>query len=142
MIKFLLFIFIFNGLKLSIGISEISNKNRIIRISRELIADKIKETTKTWLKDNLVLKDVELPIKIWKSKEGDLIGVTSDLLDKSDLAKNLYLRNGDVILSINNDPIRNVQDLVDIFIKYSTAKFFRTSLLREGKIQTLTYYLE
>ena len=73
---------------------------------------------------------------------GQPAGITATGLNDVPLAKTLDLHDGDVLQSINNEPIDGEGKIVELIGKYQNATSFRLGILRDGKPRVITYNLQ
>ena len=76
---------------------------------------------------------------LYKDANGKVAGITAENISDVPLAKQLGLKNGDVLQTVNNEKIDSEQKVVDMLQKYQRANSFRIGILRNGKIQNITY---
>jgi type II secretory pathway component PulC len=73
---------------------------------------------------------------------GKVIGVTASNISQVPIASKLGLSDGDVLQTVNNEPIDSEQKIMEMVQKYRNANTFRIGVLRGGKPTVLTYSLE
>jgi S1-C subfamily serine protease len=73
---------------------------------------------------------------------GNVLGITSDSLGGISIAREVGLRNGDIIQSVNGIPIVSEASLFDLADRLQGQSTFVARLLRNGKPATLTVRLE
>lgn len=73
---------------------------------------------------------------------GKVMGITATNLEAIPIAKSLNLKNGDVLQSVNNEPIDSESKIIEIVTKYRDTSSFSVNILRNGKSMTMTYNLE
>lgn len=79
--------------------------------------------------------------KLYRDASGRVAGITADDISDVPLAKSLGLENGDVLQTVNNEKIDSEQKILEMVQKYQNANSFRIGILRNGKIQNITYNL-
>ena len=110
-----------------------SSKNQTINISRNEIARDLVQNF-----DEIAN---QINIEEYKDKNGKVIGLTASNLDSVPLAKKLGIQDGDVLTSINNEPIDSVDKVFEIVEKSRNQSTFRISILRDGKPKQIYYRL-
>jgi TPR repeat protein/beta-lactamase regulating signal transducer with metallopeptidase domain len=80
--------------------------------------------------------------QIAKGEKSNVTGITSDNFASVPLAREVGLKNGDVINTVNGITIDSDQKLMEIFTKFSNASTFRLGITRNGSPQMLTFNLE
>ena len=76
-----------------------------------------------------------------KDAAGNVIGVTADEISKYPLAQKLGLQDGDVLQTVNNEPIDSQAKILEIINKHQNASSFRIGILRDGRPRIVTYNL-
>ncbi|MFH1881513.1 MAG: hypothetical protein ABIL62_02220 [Planctomycetota bacterium] len=72
---------------------------------------------------------------------GQIEGLRITGLDKILLARDLLLKSGDIIRAVNGHPLNSKQRAYEIFKKARKLPIMKIELLRDGKTETLLYYL-
>jgi len=72
---------------------------------------------------------------------GQIEGIRITGLDKILLARDLLLKSGDIICAVNGHPLNNKRRAYEIFKKARKLPIMKIELLRDGKTETLLYYL-
>lgn len=80
-----------------------------------------------------------IDIKVVKDDKGKIQGVTTDNIEDIELAAELGLQNGDVLTSINNEPVDSREKGAQILQKYRNASIFRLGILRDGRPMYINY---
>ncbi len=80
-----------------------------------------------------------IDIKVVKDDQGRVQGVTTDDIESIGLATDLGFKNGDVLTSINNEPVDSQEKGAQIVQKYRNASIFRIGILRDGQPQYINY---
>lgn len=78
----------------------------------------------------------------YRDAAGNVVGLTAQNISQVPLAQKLGLQDGDVLQSINNEPIDSEQKVMELFQRYRNASAFRIGILRNGRPQIITYRLE
>ncbi len=72
---------------------------------------------------------------------GQIEGLRITGLDKILIARDLLLKSGDIIRAVNGHPLNSKRRAYEIFKKARKLPIMRIELLRDGKTETLLYYL-
>ncbi len=80
-----------------------------------------------------------LNVKVVNDESGRPKGITTDNIENFETARELGLKNGDVLVSLNNEPVDSKERAIEVLKKYRNASLFRVGLLRGGQMQYLTY---
>ena len=80
-----------------------------------------------------------IDVKVVKDDQGRVLGVTTDNIESIALAAELSFKNGDVLTSINNEPVDSQEKGAQILQKYRNASIFRIGILRDGQPQYINY---
>ena len=80
--------------------------------------------------------------EMYRDQTGKVIGVTANNISQVPLAKKLGLRDGDVLQNVNGEAIDSEQKIMEMVQKYRNSTSFRIGLMRNGKVQNVTYRLE
>ena len=80
-----------------------------------------------------------IDIRVVKDDKGKIQGVTTDNIEDIELAAELGLKNGDVLTSINNEPVDSREKGAQIVQKYRNASIFRLGILRNGQPMYINY---
>jgi type II secretory pathway component PulC len=80
-----------------------------------------------------------LNVSVVTGNDGKVQGITTDNIEQYPIAQELGFRNGDVLVSVNNEPVTSREEAVNIVRKYEGASIFRVGILRGGQMQYLTY---
>ena len=80
-----------------------------------------------------------IDIQVVKDDKGRVQGVTTDNIESIELANELGFKNGDVLISINNEPVDSREKGAQIVQKYRNASIFRIGILRNGQPLTINY---
>lgn len=79
---------------------------------------------------------------MYYDSNGKIAGITASNLESIPLASKLDIRNGDVLQSVNNEPIDSEAKIMELVNKYRNSNIVRVGILRNGKPMTVTYRLE
>ena len=79
--------------------------------------------------------------QLYRNPNGDVIGVSARGIGDVPLARQLGLKEGDVLQTVNNERIDSEAKVLDMFQKYQNAGSFRVGILRNGKRKTITFDL-
>lgn len=77
-----------------------------------------------------------------KDARGRVTGITADNISNIPLARKLNLQDGDILQTINNEPVDSEEKIIEIINKYRNARSFRMGIMRNGRPTMLTYSLE
>ncbi len=80
--------------------------------------------------------------EMYRDANGRVIGVTAQNIGEVPLAKKLGLSDGDVLQTVNNEPITSEQKVLEMVQKYRNSSSFRVGIIRNGKPKVITYRLE
>lgn len=80
--------------------------------------------------------------EMYYDSNGKVAGITASDLESIPLASKLDIRNGDVLQSVNNEPIDSEAKVMELVNKYRSSNMVRIGILRDGKPITVTYRLE
>jgi type II secretory pathway component PulC len=72
-------------------------------------------------------------------ENGKTKGITTDNIENFETAKELGFKNGDVLVSLNNEPVDSKDKAVEVLKKYRNASLFRVGLLRDGQMMYKTF---
>lgn len=72
---------------------------------------------------------------------GQIEGLRITGLDKILLARDLLLKSGDIICAVNGHPLNSKRRAYEIFKRARKLPTMKIELLRDGKTETLLYYL-
>jgi hypothetical protein len=72
---------------------------------------------------------------------GQIEGLRITGLDRILLAKDLLLKSGDIIRTVNGQPLNSKRGAYKIFKRARKRPIMKVELLRDGKTETLLYYL-
>ncbi len=72
---------------------------------------------------------------------GQIEGIRITGLDKILLARDLLIKSGDIIRAVNGHPLNSKRRAYEIFKKARKLPIMKIELLRDGKTETLLYYL-
>ncbi len=88
--------------------------------------------------------DIVTQIKpeLYHDAQGNVAGITASNLEAIPIAKKLGVKDGDVLQTVNNEPIDSEDKIIELVNKYRNSSTFRIGLLREGKPVVVTYKLE
>lgn len=80
--------------------------------------------------------------EMYYDSNGKVAGITASNLESIPLASKLDVRNGDVLQSVNGEPIDSEAKVMELVNKYRDSNMVRVGILRDGKPVTVTYRLE
>jgi len=80
-----------------------------------------------------------LDIQVVNDEQGKPKGITVDDIESISVAKELGFKNGDVLTSINNEPVNSREKGAEIVNKYRNASIFRIGILRDGQPIYINY---
>lgn len=80
-----------------------------------------------------------LNVRVVKDENGKPLGVTTDNIESISVANELGFKNGDVLVSINNEPVDSRDKAAEVVRKYRNASIFRIGILRDGQPQYINY---
>ena len=80
-----------------------------------------------------------LDIQVVKDAQGRTQGITTDNIESISVANELGFKNGDVLTSINNEPVDSREKGAEIVNKYRNASIFRIGILRDGQSIYINY---
>lgn len=72
---------------------------------------------------------------------GQIEGLQISGLEKILIARDLFLRSGDIIRAVNGQPLNSKRGAYEIFKRARKLPIMKIELLRDGKTETLLYYL-
>lgn len=104
-----------------------------IKVNREAI---IKEALENYSQLATITPEVKT------DESGKVLGLTAQNISKYPMAKKLGFQDGDVLQTINNEPITSREQLLEIFQRYQNARAFRIGILRDGKPSVLMFDVE
>lgn len=78
-------------------------------------------------------------VRVVKDDNGKVQGVTTDNIESIALAGELGFKNGDILATINNEPIDSQEKAVEVLRKYQNASIFRVGIIRNGQPQNINY---
>ena len=79
---------------------------------------------------------------LYYDENGQVAGITASNIEEIPLADTLDLKDGDVLQTINNEPIDSEQAIIRLINKYRDSSMFRIGILRDGRPLARTYRLE
>ncbi|HOT50835.1 MAG TPA: type II secretion system protein N [Candidatus Hydrogenedentes bacterium] len=80
--------------------------------------------------------------ELYRDESGNIAGITANNIESVPLAKTLDVRNGDILQTVNNEPIDSQEKIMEIINKYRNSNTFRIGILRDGKPMVITYKLD
>lgn len=88
--------------------------------------------------------DIVTQIKpeLYRDANNNVAGITASNLNSIPLAGRLGVKDGDVLQSVNNEPIDSENKVVELIEKYRNANMIRVGILRNGRPVSLTIKLE
>ena len=114
-----------------LGASAAVSRPNLITLNRTEIQKK--------LEDQYAQVASTLDVQVVTGDDGTVQGITTDNVEQYDVARELGFQNGDVLVSINNEPVKSREDAVNVVKRYQDASIFRIGLLRGGHMQYITY---
>jgi len=78
-------------------------------------------------------------VEVVRDEGGNVTGITTEDIEAIDLATELGFENGDVLTSINNEPVTSAESGASIVRKYQNASIFRIGIVRDGQPQYINY---
>ena len=84
----------------------------------------------------------KVDVKEHKDKNGKVIGLTSSNISQIELAKELGLKDNDILTTMNNKPIDSTDSILNVLNNFSGTKNFRIGIIRNGKQTYLNYSLK
>lgn len=84
----------------------------------------------------------EIKPRLHRDETGKVVGITGDNLSRLPMADKLGVKDGDVLQSVNGEPIDSEQKVIELINKYRNAGMVSIGLLRDGKPETVTYRLK
>ncbi len=105
----------------------------LITLDREKITERLEE--------EYARVASRLNVRVVRDEKGEVQGITTDNIEQYDLAKELGFQNGDVLVSVNNEPVDSRESAVEVIQKYrdQNASLFRIGVLRNGQTQYINY---
>lgn len=88
--------------------------------------------------------DIVTQIKpeMYHDAEGNVAGITASNIGSIPIAQKLGIRDGDILQTVNNEPIDSQQKIIEMVNKYRNSNTFRIGILRDGKPTVITYKLD
>ena len=116
-----------------------SNRRPVAQRSQSVELDKAE------LVNELRVNYTELVSKVkpelYRDSSGRVAGITAADISDVPLAKKLGLKNGDVLQTVNNEKIDDPDKIMGLVQKYQNANSFQIGILRNGKVENITYNL-
>lgn len=110
----------------------------ILRFSRD---DSVKKFS-----DNMAALQSKLDVEVSRDSKGNVQGVTATNLSEypelKELAEEFGFQEGDILASVNGEPIDSQEKVYEIAEKYSDQLTFRITIIRGGKRIKLVYRFE
>ena len=122
---------------LSRPVSDTAGGSDTVITSAPAIQALTKIRTKAKCVETILRKAVIEPYLI----NGQIEGLRITGLDKILIARDLLLKSGDIIRAVNGHPLNSKQRAYEIFKKARKLPIMKIELLRDGKTETLLYYL-
>jgi len=85
---------------------------------------------------------IKVKPELSRDANGKVVGLTANNIGHIPIAKKLGLQDGDVLQTVNNEPIDSEAKVMEMISKYQNSNSFRIGLMRNGKPQSLTFKLE
>jgi general secretion pathway protein C len=109
-----------------------NNNTSNFEVTREIINSYVKDFDKIWK---------HIAIKEYK-RDGKIIGFKVYGLSKNSIFKELGLKKGDIITSVNNVELKTYQDAFDIYKNIEYIDDVQISILRKNKPMELEYEIK
>ncbi len=122
---------------LSRRVSDTAGGSDSVITSAPAIQALTKIRTKAKCVETILRKAVIEPYHI----NGQIEGLQITGLDKILIARDLLLKSGDIIRAVNGHPLNSKRRAYEIFKKARKLPIMKIELLRDGKTETLLYYL-
>jgi len=122
---------------LSRPVSDTAGGSDTVITSAPAIQALTKIRTKSKCVETILRKAVIEPYHI----NGQIEGLQITGLDKILIARDLLLKSGDIIRAVNGHPLNSKRRAYEIFKKARKLPIMKIELLRDGKTETLLYYL-
>lgn len=107
-------------------------RNQTITLSKKEISDQLNADYEKFA-STADIKVVE--------EDGKVKGITTDNIEDIPSAKRLGFKNGDVLVSVNNEKVTSVDQIQKIANKYQNAPTLRIGILRDNQPMTFNYRL-
>jgi type II secretory pathway component PulC len=107
--------------------------------ARLIIVDLDRAAITKKLEDEYARVASTMNVKVVNDESGRPKGITTDNIENYQVAQELGLKNGDVLVSLNNEPVDSRERAVEVLQKYRNASMFRVGLMRDGQLQYKTY---
>lgn len=122
------------SLKLPLGggaefITVLSERERLV--NRTALGDRYKDLNEAF-RAGVVFPNIE---------KGRLRGLKIVRINDKEIAARAGVKEGDVVLAVNNHKLENIQQALDIYKEIRTDKKITLKVKRNGKTQSLTYYM-
>ncbi len=111
--------------------SAVGSRPRVIRLERADITKR--------MEDEYARLASTIDIQVVKDDKGRVQGVTTESIESIELASELGFQNGDVLTSINNEPVDSREKAALLIQKYRDRSIFRIGILRNGQPLTINY---
>lgn len=85
---------------------------------------------------------IKIKPELSRDANGKVVGLTANNIGNIPLAKKMGLQDGDVLQTVNNEPIDSEAKVMEMISKYQNSNSFRIGLMRNGKPQVVTFRLE
>lgn len=126
------------GTRVTPAVQRVTPRAAVVPQRQGLITLERDKITKR-LEDEYARIASRLNVQVVKDDEGKVQGITTDNIEQYDVAKELGFQNGDVLVSVNNEPVDSREKAAAVLQKYQNASIFRIGILRNGQPQYLTY---
>ena len=103
----------------------------LVTLSRDDIVQKLEDDYER-LASTVDVKEV-------KDEDGNVKGLTADNIESIPSLNELGFKNGDVLVSINNEKVQSQNQITEIANKYRNATIVRVGILRQDQPMTFTY---
>ena len=113
------------------GVATVGTRPQMITLDRADITKRIEE--------EYARLASTIDVRVVKDDQGRVQGVTTDDIESIGLATELGFKNGDVLTSINNEPVDSREKGAQILQKYRNASIFRIGILRDGQPLYINY---
>lgn len=115
------------------GASGRPEQQQLITLDRKAISDKMNEAYESMASTIDVLEV--------KDDDGNLLGLTTPDMESISVLNELGFKNGDVLVSVNNERVTSQDQMAELANKYQNSNVVRVGILREGQPMNFTYRL-
>lgn len=104
----------------------------MVPLNRKDIVEKLERDYERLASSDVIVKTDE---------NGKQIGLSTPDIESIPVAKELGFKNGDILTSINNEPVKSAEQVASLANKYQNAAVVRIGFLRDGQQMTTMYRL-